>query len=91
VPVCFAPCLLCPLSALPPLSFTAWTKGKFGPSVYKRAKKAGQGILALKAMMHGNWPKGMKESERRREKAWYEPFDEIAKRLGLTLEKFLGW
>jgi hypothetical protein len=36
------------------LSFTAWIKGKFGPSVYKRAKKAGMGIFALKATMHGN-------------------------------------
>jgi predicted aldo/keto reductase-like oxidoreductase len=64
-------------SILFPLSFTAWVKGKFGPSVYRRAKKAGQGILALKAMMHGNWPKDTKESERPWQKAWYEPFDEI--------------
>ena len=66
-------------SILFPLSFTAWIKGKFGPSVYKRAKKAGMGVLALKAMMHGNWPKDMKESERPWEKAWYEPFDDIDK------------
>lgn len=66
-------------SILFPLSFTAWLKGKFGPSVYKRAKKAGQGILAQKAMMHQNWPKDMKESERPWQKAWYEPFDEIDK------------
>ena len=66
-------------SILFPLSFTAWIKGKFGPSVYKRAKKAGQGILALKAMMHGTWPKDMKESERPWKKAWYEPFDEMDK------------
>jgi len=64
-------------STLFPLSFTTWIKGKFGPSVYKRAKKAGMGILALKAMMHGNWPKEMKESERPWQKAWYEPFDDI--------------
>lgn len=64
-------------SILFPLSFTAWIKGKFGPSVYKRAKKAGQGILALKAMMHQNWPNDIKESERPWEKAWYEPFDDI--------------
>ena len=66
-------------SILFPLSFTAWIKSKFGPSVYKRAKKSGMGILALKAMMHGNWPKDMKESERPWEKAWYQPFDEIDK------------
>ena len=34
-------------SILFPLSFPSWIKGKFGPSVYKRAKKAGKGILAL--------------------------------------------
>lgn len=66
-------------SILFPLSFPSWIKGKFGPSVYKRAKKAGMGILALKAMMHGNWPKDMKESERPWQKAWYEPFDDIDK------------
>lgn len=66
-------------SILFPLSFTAWIKGKFGPSVYERATKSGMGILALKAMMHGNWPEDMKESERPWEKAWYEPFDEIDK------------
>lgn len=64
-------------SVLFPLSFTAWIKGKFGPSVYKRAVKAGMGILALKAMMHGTWPKDMTESERPWQKAWYEPFDDI--------------
>ncbi|NLX98761.1 MAG: aldo/keto reductase, partial [Rhodopirellula sp.] len=66
-------------SVLFPLSFTAWIKGKFGPTVYERAKESDMGILALKAMAHGNWPKGMKESERPWEKAWYEPFDEIDK------------
>ena len=45
-------------SILFPLSFPLWIKAKFGPSVYKRAKKAGMGILALKAMAHQLWPKG---------------------------------
>ena len=45
-------------SILFPLSFPIWIKAKFGPSVYKRAKKAGMGILALKAMAHQQWPKG---------------------------------
>jgi predicted aldo/keto reductase-like oxidoreductase len=66
-------------SVLFPLSFTAWIKGKFGPTVYERAKEAGMGILALKAMARGNWPKDVKEDERPWEKAWYEPFDEIDK------------
>jgi predicted aldo/keto reductase-like oxidoreductase len=63
-------------SVLFPLNFPAWIKGKFGPSVYKRAKKADMGILALKAMAHQSWPKGAK-SRRRWNKAWYEPFDDI--------------
>jgi aryl-alcohol dehydrogenase-like predicted oxidoreductase len=44
-------------SVLFPLSFPSWIKGKFGPSVYKRAKRIGKGILALKAMAHQTWPK----------------------------------
>ena len=43
------------------------------------SEEAGMGILALKAMNHGKWPKDRKESERPWEKAWYEPFDEIDK------------
>jgi aryl-alcohol dehydrogenase-like predicted oxidoreductase len=61
-------------SILFPLSFPIWLKAQFGPSVYKRAKKAGMGILALKAMAHRQWPRGKK---RRWKKAFYEPFDEI--------------
>jgi predicted aldo/keto reductase-like oxidoreductase len=61
-------------SILFPLSFPTWIKGKFGPSVYKRAKEAGMGILALKAMAHRQWPKGKK---RRWNKTFYEPFDQV--------------
>jgi predicted aldo/keto reductase-like oxidoreductase len=61
-------------SILFPLGFPLWIKANFGPSVYKRAKKTGMGILALKAMAHGQWPKGKK---RRWENPFYEPFDEI--------------
>lgn len=61
-------------SILFPLSFPLWIKANFGPSVYKRAKKAGMGILALKAMAHQLWPKGKKH---RWKKTFYEPFDEI--------------
>jgi len=64
-------------SILFPLNFPAWIKGKFGPSVYRRAKEAGMGILALKAMARQSWPKKIGESQRRWNKAWYEPFDEI--------------
>ena len=61
-------------SILFPLGFPLWIKANFGPSVYKRAKKAGMGILALKAMAHGQWPKGKK---RRWKNPFYEPFDDI--------------
>ena len=61
-------------SILFPLSFPIWIKAKFGPSVYKRAKKAGMGIMALKAMAHQLWPNG---GERKWNKTFYEPFDEI--------------
>ena len=63
-------------SILFPLGFPTWIKAKFGPSVHKRAKDAGKGILALKAMAHRNWPKDTK-TERRWKKAWYEPFDAV--------------
>ena len=63
-------------SVLFPLGFPTWIKGRFGPSVHKRAKKAGKGILALKAMAHQSWPKDLNEGERPWPKAWYEPFDQ---------------
>jgi len=56
------------------LSFPIWIKARFGPSVYRRAKKAGMGILALKAMAHQQWPKGKR---RKWSKTFYEPFDDI--------------
>ncbi len=68
-------------SILFPLSFPLSIKAKFGPAVYKRAKKAGMGIIALKAMAHQLWPSGEK---RRWSKTFYEPFDETdAAALGL--------
>lgn len=61
-------------SILFPFSFPIWIKANFGPSVYRRAKKAGMGILALKPMAHQQWPRGRKH---RWAKAFYEPFDDI--------------
>jgi predicted aldo/keto reductase-like oxidoreductase len=61
-------------SVLFPFNFPIWIKANFGPSVYKRAKKAGMGIIALKAMAHQQWPKSKKH---RWDKTFYEPFDEI--------------
>jgi predicted aldo/keto reductase-like oxidoreductase len=61
-------------SILFPLSFPTWMGANFGPSVYRRAKKAGMGIIALKAMAHQQWPRGKRH---RWKKTFYEPFDEI--------------
>ena len=61
-------------SILFPLSFPTWIKAQFGPSVYQRAKKAGMGIVTLKAMAHQPWPRGKK---RKWNKAFCEPFDDI--------------
>jgi predicted aldo/keto reductase-like oxidoreductase len=63
-------------SILFPLSFPTWIGANFGPSVYKRAKKTGMGIMALKAMAHQQWPKGKRH---RWNKTFYEPFDESDK------------
>jgi predicted aldo/keto reductase-like oxidoreductase len=63
-------------SILFPLSFPTWIGANFGPPVYRRAKKTGMGIIALKAMTHQLWPKGKR---RRWKKTFYEPFDEIDK------------
>ncbi|MGA2256208.1 MAG: aldo/keto reductase [Thermoguttaceae bacterium] len=72
-------------SILFPLSFPTWIKANFGPSVHERARKAGKGVLALKAMAHQSWPK---EAGRRWNKAWYQPFDQtdqVALALRFTL------
>jgi predicted aldo/keto reductase-like oxidoreductase len=63
-------------SILFPLSFPTWFGANFGPSVYRRAKKKGMGIIALKAMAHQLWPRGKKH---RWKKTFYQPFDEIDK------------
>ena len=61
-------------SVLFPLSFPTWFGTSFGPSVYKRAKNTGMGIIALKAMAHQLWPRGKRH---RWKKTFYEPFDDI--------------
>ena len=66
-------------SILFPLSFPTWIKGKFGPSIHKRAEDEKRGILAIKAMAHQKWPKSTGGGKRPWKKTWYEPFDEIDK------------
>lgn len=66
-------------SVLFPFGFPTWIKAEFGPSVHQRAKEAGKGILALKAMAHQKWPASTDRKSRRWNKAWYEPFDDVDK------------
>jgi predicted aldo/keto reductase-like oxidoreductase len=66
-------------SILFPLSFPIWIKEDFGPSVHRRAQEGNRGILALKAMAHQKWPQSLAGNQRRWNKAWYQPFDELDK------------
>ncbi len=66
-------------SVLFPLGFPTWIKEQFGPAVHAKANEAGRGILALKAMAHQKWPESIRPENRRWNKAWYEPFDDIDK------------
>ncbi len=56
-----------------PTNYTTWYAGSFGPQVLERAKEKGMGILALKAMAKGPWPKGV---EKTHPKCWYEPLSD---------------
>lgn len=54
-----------------PVNFITWHAGNFGPQVLARAQEKGMGILALKAMAKGPWPKDADRSGY--PKCWYEP------------------
>jgi len=54
-----------------PVSYTTWYAGNFGPQILARAQEKKMGILALKAMARGPWPKDADRS--RYPKCWYEP------------------
>ncbi|HSK10199.1 MAG TPA: aldo/keto reductase [Vicinamibacterales bacterium] len=56
-----------------PTNFATWHAGNFGPQVLERAQAKNMGILALKAMAKGPYPKGAK---RVYPKCWYEPLSE---------------
>lgn len=60
-------------SVLFPFNFVTWNTATFGPQVMERAKKAGAGRLALKAMAKGPIPDGTKKPY---EKCWYSPLDD---------------
>lgn len=55
-----------------PINFATWNVGNFGPQVLERAKEKKMGIIALKAMAKGQWPKDADRSKY--PKCWYEPF-----------------
>jgi len=54
-----------------PTNFATWNAGNFGPQVLAAARAKQMGILALKAMARGPWPKDAKRDEY--PKCWYEP------------------
>jgi aryl-alcohol dehydrogenase-like predicted oxidoreductase len=54
-----------------PVSYTTWYAGNFGPQILARAHEKKMGILALKAMAKGPWPKDANRSQY--PKCWYEP------------------
>ncbi len=54
-----------------PINFTTWNVGNFGPQVLEMAKEKKMGIIALKAMAKGPWPKDADRSKY--PKCWYEP------------------
>ena len=63
-------------SVLFPVNVNAWENGGFGPQILAKAKAKGMARMALKALAFGKWPAGMKESERKYPKCWYEPIDD---------------
>jgi len=54
-----------------PFNYTTWNAGNFGPQVLARAQEKKMGILALKTMAKGPWPKNADRTKY--PKCWYEP------------------
>ena len=59
-----------------PTNFATWHAGNFGPQVLAAAQAKKMGILALKAMARGPWPKDAKRQQY--PKCWYEPLADPA-------------
>lgn len=69
-----------------PVNYVTWNKGNFGPQVLEKAHQKNMGILALKSMAKGPWPKGADKKEY--PKCWYEPLitpEDIKMGLSFTL------
>ena len=56
-----------------PVNFATWYAGNFGPQVLQLAQEEKMGILALKAMAKGPWPK---DAASKISKFWYEPLSD---------------
>ncbi len=54
-----------------PFNYTTWHAGNFGPQVLEKARSKKMGIIALKAMAKGPWPKDADRGNFK--KLWYEP------------------
>jgi len=63
-------------SVMFPVNVNAWENGGFGPQIMAKAKSKGMARMALKALAFGKWPGGMKESDRKYAKCWYEPISD---------------
>jgi len=59
-----------------PTNFATWHAGNFGPQVLAAARAKKMGILALKAMAKGPWPKDANRQQY--PKCWYEPLSDPA-------------
>ena len=69
-----------------PFNFTTWYAGNFGPQVLALAQEKKMGIIALKAMAKGIWPRDTDHSKY--QKCWYEPLtseEDIRMALRFTL------
>jgi aryl-alcohol dehydrogenase-like predicted oxidoreductase len=69
-----------------PVNYVTWNAGNFGPQVLEKAHQKKMGILALKSMAKGPWPKGVDKKEY--PKCWYEPLttkEDIKMGLSFTL------
>jgi predicted aldo/keto reductase-like oxidoreductase len=69
-----------------PFNYTTWHLGNFGPQVLEKARSKNMGIIALKAMAKGPWPKDADRGNFK--KLWYEPLigeNEILTGLRFTL------
>lgn len=69
-----------------PVNYVIWNAGNFGAQVLEKAHEKQMGILALKSMAKGPWPKGVENKEY--PKCWYEPLtapEDIKMGLSFTL------